>query len=162
MALGCAPGSSLRPAFDGAFASCNPRTQVLAGAGGLVAGNPDGVAVARFGWANADTGRVLNERGSPSDRLGFVLPVCGSWQRIYWNESKRWLRPGLAVTLCTRGDFWVCFPGGALRGQRVYAGALDGTPISGYAADAELTPWSVVTSAAPGQLAIISSWSNQS
>ncbi len=74
--------------------------------------------------------------------------------------TQQFLRPGLAATLCVRGDFWAQFAGGAIKGQPVYADLLDGAAVSGYAAGAELTPWSIVTSCDPGGLAIISTWSN--
>ncbi len=147
----------IRPA-EGAFASPNPRTQTLAGMGALVAAS-DGLSVGRFGWADISTGSAANARTNAEQRLGFVLPVIGTWQRVYTERGQRFIRPGLAVTLCNKGDFWAKFAGGAVRGQRVYANLLDGSAISGYDADAELTGWSVVTSCAPGQLAIISTWS---
>lgn len=149
----------VRPA-EGAFASCNPRTQILAGSGALVAADPAGIAVAQFGWANLTTGKAAPARQSPADRLGFVLPICGTWQRIYWNAGKRWIRPGTGVTLCRRGDFWAKFALGALAGYPVYANPLDGSLICGYSAGAELTPWSTITSCGPGELAIISTWGN--
>lgn len=147
-------------ASEGWFAGPNPRVNQLAGPDALVAGDPDGIAVARFGWANIDTGKALNARNSAADRLGWVFPVWGTWQRVYVHLGRRYVRPGLPVTLFTRGDFWAMFPGGALVGQPVYADPLDGTPISGYDASAELTPWVVLTDCAPGRLAIISTWSN--
>lgn len=155
-------------AVAGGFASCNPRLQVLAGMDALTGGDPKGVAVGIFGWANVATGRALNVRTASTDRLGFVLPPswqgaqpANGWLYAYRDEDTGlWMiRPGLPVTLAARGDFWTRFPGGATRGVSVYANPVDGTPISGYADDAELTPWNVVTSAAPGQLAIISTWS---
>lgn len=149
----------IRPT-EGGFASNNPRTQVLAGAGALVAADPVGLEAARFGWADLTLGTASNERTTAAQRLGFVLPLCGDWQRVYVERGQRWIRPGLPITLCVRGDFWARFSGGAVPGQRVYADPLDGSLLSGYVASAELTPWSVITSAAPGQLAIISTWSN--
>lgn len=146
-------------AREGDFASCNPRTQVLAGPDAVVAAEPDGLIVGRFGWANLYTGLAQNTRLDPSERLGFVLPVCGDWQRVYLKLGTRILRPGMPATLCVRGDFWARFPDGAIIGQPVYASLVDGSAISGYAAGAELTPWTVALSCAPGQIAIISTWS---
>jgi len=150
----------LRPAIEGSFASENPRAQTLAGVGALVASEPDGIEVCAFGWADLDTGRASNERTNARQQIGFVIPVCGTWQRVYVNLGKRWIRPGLETTLMSRGDFWVRFADGAIRGQNVYANPLDGAPISGYAVGAELTPWFVITSCEPGKLAVISTWSN--
>lgn len=146
--------------LDGAFASDNPRTSLLAGPLQWRASDPDGLAVARFGWASKATGRAANIRTDATDLLGFVLPIIATWQRVRVDLGRFYIRPGLEVTLCSRGDFYARFPDGAQRGQPVYASTLDGSPISGYAADAELTQWSVVTSCGPGQLAIISTWSN--
>lgn len=149
----------LRASFEGDFASCNPRAQVLTGPGALVAGNPEGVSVGRFAWADIDTGQANNARTNSQQILGFVLPLCGGWQRVYVARGQSWIRPGLAITLCSRGDFWARFASGAQVGNPVYADILDGSVISGYSAGAELTPWTVLSSCLPGQLAIISTWS---
>lgn len=156
----------MRPAIEGSFASGNPRASLLAGPDAIVSGDPDGVAVARFGWADKTTGRATNTRTAPTQELGFVGPLSqpfAPWQarNIYRALGPNpIIRPGLPVTMYTRGDFWVRFPAGAVMGNRVYADPTDGTPISGPADGAELTPWTVVRSAGPGQLAIISTWSN--
>lgn len=157
-------------AAEGAIASRNPRTTCLSGvADGLVGGSPKGAAVGRFGWADI-AGRVRNFRDAETDVRGFVLPPVqlgnpyadGDWQFAYRETDTGilFIRPGLPVTMCSRGDFWARFELGATRGQPVYADPLTGAVISGYADGAELTPWSVVNSAAPGQLAIISTWSD--
>ena len=146
--------------FEGAFASTNPRATTLAGGARLRAAEPDGLAVSRFGWADLSTGRASNERTSPTQLLGFVLPVIAGWQRVRIDLGRVWVRPGLEITMCSRGDFYARFANGAQAGQRVYASIVDGGAISGYAADAELTPWSVVTGCGPGSLAVISTWTN--
>lgn len=149
-----------RRIFEGAFASSNPRASTLAGVGQLRAADPDGLAVARFGWADKSTGRAANERTSAQQVLGFVLPVINNYQRIYVGLGRLiYVRPGLEVTLAARGDFYARFRNGAVSGMRVYASTVDGAPLSGDDGAAELTPWSVVTSCGPGQLAIISTWS---
>jgi hypothetical protein len=56
----------------------------------------------------------------------------------------------------TAGNFWLRFAGGALPGNSVYASLVDGSAVSGSAADCELTPWFVCSIAPPGQLAIVS------
>jgi hypothetical protein len=145
--------------FEGAFAGPNPRTTTLAGAGALRAADPDGIAVGRFGWADKATGRAANERTNPEQLLGFVLPTIGGWQKVYVGLGRVYVRPGLEITMCSRGDFFARFAGGALAGQPVYASILDGSAICGQAPNAELTPWSVVTNCGPGELAIISTWS---
>lgn len=174
------PLNALSPGvFEGAFVNChNPRAQVLGGAGQLRAGvgsflaSPGGLIVGRFGWA-ADDGACYNVKADTgaTARLGVVLPcpmpdVNNSWQRTYsvvlpdGITRGRVIRPGLEVTLCNRGDFWLKFEGGASAGQPVYASRLDGSAIAGYDSNSDLTPWSVILSARPGGLAAVSTWSS--
>lgn len=146
----------LRPGFDsnhGAITTL-PAARLACGVGGC--------ALARFAWAHVD-GRVTNAREAASDRIGFTLPpytspYINTWQRDFWDETTKTLRAreGTEIVLLTRGAVWARFPGGAWPGQPVYALLVDGQPISGYAVDAELTAWSVVTEAGPGELAVIS------
>jgi hypothetical protein len=131
--------------------------------GALVAG-PDGIILGRFGWADLTTGQANNAPTGNPCRLGLALPVIGTWQKVYRQQlaGGPWvnvLRAGLGVTLAVRGDFWVRFAGGAWPGQPVYASEVDGSALAGYATDYQLTPWTVITKAAPGCLAIISTWS---
>jgi hypothetical protein len=146
------------PAFEGVFASWNPRAVVLAGSVAYRAGN-DGLSVARFGWANVDSGLVDNTRTSSKQIRGYVYPSVNGNSAVRVHRGQRIIRPGVGVTLYQSGDYWVRFSGGAVAGYPVYALLVDGTPISGEAAGAELTPWFVATDAAPGALAIISTTS---
>lgn len=140
---------------EGAFASANPRASLFAGLSAFRAGE-DGLAVARFGWADVETGYADNARTAAHQLLGFVLPVVnGNTAMRVW-RGQRYIRPGVGVTLMSTGDYWARFAGGAIPGAQVYASLVDGTAISGEAAGAEPTPWFVVTLAAPGGLAIIS------
>lgn len=160
-------------AVEGAFASYNPRFQILAGQGALV-GEPNGVAIGRFGWADLDTGLVYSARQDPTNILGFVYrPSLDNqfwptydWRRTFFDCIRQaWVsRGGFELTLARRGDFWARFAGGAYVGQDVYANVLDGTcvafnrgtgPVAGY----DQTPWKVVRESYPGELSIISSWS---
>jgi hypothetical protein len=144
-------------ALPGAFASTNPRSSLLAGGDSFRAADPDGVVMAHFAWANVLTGLAANQPQAPDDLLGFVQPYPGYlWRAV---RDCRIIRPGYAVTLFGAGDFYVRFPGGAEAGAAVYAATLDGTPISGEADDAEITPWRVAVGCPPGGLAIISTWS---
>lgn len=120
------------------------------------AADPDGLAVARFGWADVGTGYAANTRTAAHQMLGFVFPLENGRTAIRTFRGQRYLRPGVQATLMGGGDFWARFANGALAGQQVYASLVDGAPISGQADDAEATPWFVVTDAAPGALAIIS------
>lgn len=155
------------PAVEGAFASYNPRFQISSS----LQAEPNGLALGRFGWADRSTGLAYSARQSPSDQLGWVQPVpivgiWADWRYRYWDPVRCCfvLRGGMEATLNTRGDFWARFPGGSYVTQTVYANVLDGTalavdrntgPVDGY----EVTPWSVVTEASAGGLAIISTWS---
>lgn len=143
---------------EGAFASPNPRASLLAGSFAFRAG-PDGLAVARFGWANPDTGETSNTRTVPGELLGWVLPVVNGAAAVRISRGVRYVRPGVGVTLMAGGDYWARFPAGANIGDRVYASLIDGAAISGEAADAEATPWYVVSNVEPGGLAIISTTS---
>lgn len=155
----------MRRIIEGGFASGNPRAVLLAGPDAIVSGEPDGIAVAKFGWADKSTGRATNTRTAPTQELGFVGPLSqpfAPWQARNIYSSLGFnpvIRPGLPITMYRRGDFYCRFPAGAQLGARVYANLSDGTPISGYADDAEETPWTVARSAGPGQLAVISTWS---
>jgi len=158
------------PAVEGVFASFNPRFQVPAGPGGLVA-SVDGLALGRFAWADLTTGIAYSARQAPENLLGFVLPapiqgVWADWRYRYWDQTRRAfiLRAGMEATLARRGDFWARFPGGSYVSQQVYANVLDGSclavdrgtgPVDGY----EVTPWSVVSECGQGELAVISTWS---
>jgi hypothetical protein len=144
-------------AIAGAFASTNPRSVLLAGGGSFRAADPDGVFMARFAWADVETGFAASHPQTANDLLGFVQPYPGYLWRVV--REGRIIRPGYGVTMFASGDFYARFPAGAEAGQRVYASALDGSPISGEADDAEITPWWVAAGCAPGELAIISTWS---
>lgn len=158
-----------------------PFTSVLAGQAAPVSNTP-GTIQGRFGWLNPPSGVVNNTRVSPQDALGVVVPfrslnginggVVGgarglagaqaSWTWEFYDPtiSPRGglrVRPGLVVTLHARGNFWLRFAGGALYGNPVYASLADGQPISGMAANAELTSWVVCSIASPGDLAMVSS-----
>lgn len=119
----------------------------------------DGLAVARFAWADLDTGLAANTRTAPAQQLGFVIPVQNYVYAVRIARGQRYIRPGVAVTLMKSADVWVRFAAGAYAGQQVYASLVDGAAISGEADAAEPTPWFVVTDCQPGGLAIISTTS---
>lgn len=147
--------------LEGWFASPNPHANASGGAGAFVAADPDGVAVARFAWVDADAHSVSNERGAQTRLFGFVLAQQGGWRSVYVSVGTRWIRPGLPVTLMTRGEFWCAFRGGANVGDVVYASVIDGLPYSGQHDDTQATLYRVTTPAPPGGLAIISTWSHR-
>jgi hypothetical protein len=143
--------------------------------------NSPGTIQGRFGWLNGASGLVNNTRVDASDRIGVVIPfrslnganggvvggprgIAGpqaSWSWEFWDPTVTpcgglRVRPGLVVTLHVRGNFWLRFAGGALYGNPVYASLVDGSAVSGSAANTELTPWFVSSQGPPGQLAIVS------
>jgi hypothetical protein len=158
-----------------------PFISVLAGPGAPRSNTP-GTIQGRFGWLNPASGLVNNTRVDASDRLGVVIPyrsisgvnggvVGGPVSVAGYQASWTWefydptvtpagglrVRPGLMVTLHSRGNFWLRFPGGAIFGNPVYASLVDGSAVSGSAANCELTPWFAMMTAPPGQLARVSS-----
>lgn len=157
-----------------------PFRSVTAGPGAARSNTP-GTIQGRFGWLNSASGLVNNTRIASDDVAGVVIPfrslnganggVVGgprglagpqaSWTWEFWDHSVSppvlRVRPGLVVTLHERGNFWLRFPGGAIFGNSVYASLVDGSAISGSAADSELTPFKVCSTVAPGGLAMVSS-----
>lgn len=145
----------MTPAAEGYFASRNPASVLLAGPVAWRAGN-DGLAVARFGFADSDSGLVDNVRSNARQSLGYVFPVVNGNSSIRVWRGQRYARPGVGVTLYRAGDYWVRFAWGAQAGAIVYASTVDGTAISGESDGAEATRWYVATDTGPGGLAIIS------
>lgn len=145
----------MRPQLEGFFASRNPYAVQVGGPISFRAG-PNGLAVARFGWGDVDSGLVNNLRSKATEVLAYVFPVINGNSAVRVCRGQRFARPGVGVTLMRSGDYLVRFPAGAQAGQPVYASSVDGTPISGQASDAEATRWQVVTDTGPGGLAVIS------
>jgi hypothetical protein len=120
------------PAVEGDFASTNPRATVLAGPGGLVAGDA-GVIVARFAWA---TDEFVDADGAPAVLNSFGSgPVTGFIHREqqglieqYLQEASMIVPAGFPVTAFSGGDFWIKNYGAtqALPGQKAYANFADG------------------------------------
>lgn len=148
----------MTPAVEGYFASRNPASVLLAGPVAWRAGN-DGLAVARFGFANVSSGLVDNTRTSAGQLLGFVFPVINGTTSVRVQRGARYARPGVGVTLMRAGDYWARFASGAQAGSVVYASTVDGTAISGESDAAEATQWFVAFGTEPGGLAIISTTS---
>lgn len=139
------------PAVEGDFASANPRFTVLAGEGGLIAGQGvidgvlvEGIVVARFGWLSYE--RVDNDNapaiidtfggGQPAgivhrQQIGYITPYLAAASMIYTK--------GQAATLFNGGDFWLKNRGAdyAQVGMKAFANFADG---SAYFAAAGATP----------------------
>lgn len=148
----------MQPTAEGFFASRNPGSVLLAGPVSFRAG-VNGLAVARFGFADVSSGLVDNARLNASQILGFVFPSVNGNSAVRVWRGTRYVRPGVGVTLMQAGDYWARFTGGAQAGSSVYASLVDGTAVSGEADGAELTRWFVATDTGPGGLAIISTTS---
>ena len=146
------------PSVEGYFASPNPAFCVDNPQPGTLVAGENGCIVGRFARADAE-GIVWNGRRSALDTLGFVLSVPANRGAMYWSNGAAVLRQGLPITLMSGGDFWCRFSYGASVGAQVYASLVDGGAVSGYASGCEPTRWYVVTPAAPGGLAIISTTS---
>lgn len=173
-------GNTVTSAFEGGFATRNPFASVIANAGALTAG-PNGVTIGRFGYQEPATGQVSSTRSTLTQKVGFVLPQWGTWNKIYSQEGTWILREGLMVTLAAKGDFWCRFMGGAFPGEPVYASWVDGSALtvpivwtadelaltadSIFTADgaaSELTQWVVASFAPPGGLAVITPYATYS
>ena len=117
------------PAVAGDFASSNPRSTVLAGPGGLVAG-AGGVTVGRFAWVDETDGATVNNfgryTGAPS---GFVHREQQAVITNYLGEASNVIPVGMTVTLHNEGDFWAKVEGStaATIGATVYASYADGS-----------------------------------
>lgn len=157
---------SVSPVEGGiAYSGFTTFATTVAGPNGSARAGEGGISVGRFGWIRPD-GIALNERTSPEDILGFVLPEVGpgvDWRRVFYDDvSRTWrIRRGLNISLLSAGNVWARFSGGAYVGNQVFANLLDGSAISGQSVTGESTPWFVASPAAPGQLAIISTWSKK-
>lgn len=121
------------PGVEGDFASTNPRSTVLAGPGGLVAGAA-GVTVGRFAWLSyaqidADNAPALATNSGIGPVAGFVHREQQGLITVYLDEATMVVPTGFPVTLFDSGDFWVKNNGTtqALPGQKAYANYADGT-----------------------------------
>lgn len=119
------------PAVEGDFASANPRTSVLAGPGGLIAGSS--AIVGRFAWATASAidadgaPAVLNSFGS-GPITGFIHRENQALILNYLQEFGMTIPAGFPVTAMSTGDYWVKNNGTtqALPGMKAYANYSNG------------------------------------
>ena len=115
------------PAVEGDFASANPRWNVLAGPGALVAG-PAGVVIGRFGWWDQATNTQVANTGS-GPPTGFVHREMQALITTYLTEYGMTIPPGFGVTLHSGGDFWVKNAGTteSAVNSKAYANLANGT-----------------------------------
>ena len=111
-------------AVAGDFASNNPRSVVLAGPGGLVAGT-GGLNIATFGWVQSDGVTVLNNgQGAPSgfasrQDMNALITTYGAGYGVN-------VPAGFGVTLYNGGDFFAKTLNAATVGQSVFASYVGG------------------------------------
>jgi hypothetical protein len=115
------------PAAEGDFADNNPRTSMIAGPGGLVVGDANGVNVGRFAWANA-AGLVTTQTATPNaSDYGFIARRQQALIVTFLAESGMNVPVGMPITLMTRGSYWGRFAAGATFMQKVYFSFADGS-----------------------------------
>ncbi|MGZ8442552.1 MAG: structural cement protein Gp24 [Candidatus Binatia bacterium] len=134
-------------AKPGDFASSNPRSVVLADAGGFIAGT-GGVTVGRFAWTDRTNNSKVVNAGTGLPR-GFVANELQALITTYLAESSSVVPAGQPVTLYDQGDFWVVSSTQALLGQKVYANYATGAIRTAVTAS-PLTGGSVTASVAAG------------
>lgn len=126
-------------AVEGDFASVNPRSNVLAGPGGLVAGAL-GLTIARFAWLSSTrldgdgAPAIANSFGAGAP-AGFVHREQQGSILEFRQISGMTILPGQNVTVHDRGDFFAKNRGPAAVsvGQKVFASLLDGSAAGGAA-----------------------------
>ena len=122
-------------AVEGDFASAGPYHAVLAGNQQLKAGTA-GVTIARFAWANIETGTVANAKPTTltNQVLGFVRRGENTALITGWRDQVSMLIPaGYGVTLYDRADFWVKTTTAATVNQKVFASDTTGEIATGAA-----------------------------
>ena len=119
---------------EGDFASANPRSSVLAGQGGLVAG-PGGVIVGNFAWLLPDGKTVVSYGVGAVAPTGFVHREENALITEYLGVSSMVVPEGFEVTLFDEGDFLDKIAGGlaSTYGAACYASYADGSLYIGAA-----------------------------
>lgn len=131
----------------GDFASTNPRQNMLAGEGALVA--DEDVTVGQFAFADLATGKVASTF-TAGLRVGFVhrnnqaiVPLGEAYSMV--------IPTGREIALFTSGDFYAVAPAEVAVGDPVYA--LDaGGALSAAATDAQETGFVFAEAAEEGEL----------
>lgn len=145
---------------EGSFASTNPYHSLLNAAQGQYKAAPAGVVAGRFAWVDPATGLATNVKGALT-LGGLVLRANTATVLVPDQESSMTIRGGFEVELFDGGDFWVRFAAGATIGQNVFAKDADGTFVADSGTtlvDHTLTPFTVASTAAAGELAKITGW----
>lgn len=144
------------PAVNGDFASQNPRANVLAAAGQLVA-PASGLSVGKFCFVNPADGTV-HAAYTSGYQIGFLARNAQGLITAFLAESSMVVPQGFMVTLFDSGEFYAAFPVAApTPGVPVYAAMADGTPQVSSTGGV-LTGFLLRSAALAGELAIISSF----
>lgn len=134
-------------AVAGDFASTNPRQNMLAGEGALVAGEP--ITVGQFAFADLTTGKVYSALDAGL-RIGFVHR--NNQAIVPLGQQASMIVPeGREVALFTSGDFYVVAPATVAVGGTVYALDADGT-VQAVATDATDTGFKFAEAGSAGDL----------
>ena len=159
-------------AVAGDFASTNPRSTVLAGAGGLVAGAA-GVIVGRFAWLNYNAADPENAPIIVSNNFSGIIPggagtvmpagfVHREQQGLitsYLQESGMTIPAGFPITVMNGGDVFVVNSGSGAAQVGMYAFANFANGLATFAAGGTVGLTSTNNVAITGSIGIIAaSW----
>lgn len=151
-------------AVAGDFASANPRSSLLSGAGKFVAGAA-GLTAGLFVWHDSSDDTKLNNYGAGAP-AGFLHREQNALITAFLAESGGLIQPGVEVNAFNAGDFWAKNDGATAvtRGMKAYAnqvtgklyfgatGGLSAATFTGEIAASVLTASAVTGTLAPGQL----------
>ena len=140
----------------GAFASVNPVVSTPLGRIAAV-----DVPIGGFCWDDPNTEGAVKNSGTGKP-LGFVAREVVYPLMDLNTENPNIVPAGYNVSVQVEGDFYVQVAGAVTKGQKVFASLTDGS-VSGGAAGAtvegaEETAWAFATSAAAGEIAIITNY----
>jgi hypothetical protein len=132
-------GINPAPAVEGDYASINPRSFVLAGPGGIVAGN-NGLTIGRFAWLSYqasdpdNTPTIANNFPSPGPGAspgpdGILPRELQALITTYLANAGMVVPKGFPVALQKSGDIWVKNNGSiaCTLGMKAYASFVDGS-----------------------------------
>lgn len=157
--------TALAHAVAGDFADHNPRTSVMAGPGGIVAG-ASGVTVGRFAWLSPsridgdNAPMVANSFGS-GPVAGIVGRSFNGLLTTFLAEASMTIPQGFPVTPYNGGGFWVKNEGTtqALKGHKAYADLATGK-VTFAATGSASTATSTASTIAAGSASVTGSISD--
>ena len=142
------------PATAGDFASQNPRANVLASPGQLIA-PAGGLIVGNFAFVNPTTG-VVSQAYTAGDLIGFLARNSQGLITVFLADSSQVVPEGFMVTLMDKGDYYAKFAVAApAAGVPVYASTTDGSAQVSATGGVE-TQFVTARTGLAGELVIIS------